>query len=80
MVKKYMVFTYYADRPMGGANDYLGDFDTMDEALDNILVERRRYYQVVERRTMRVVKEGLSLFKRFEPGEIKTNRRRPSVT
>lgn len=66
-MKKYLVFTYYAGRSFGGVKDYLDSFDTVAEALDNILMERCRYYQIVDRDSMLIVKEGLSLFKNFVP-------------
>ena len=65
MNKRYLVFTYYVGRSWGGAKDYLDAFDTVQECLDNILCERNRYYQVVDRETMEVVKEGLAAFKNF---------------
>jgi hypothetical protein len=52
---------------LGGIKDYLDSFDSVQEALDNILCERNRYYQVVRRDTMTVVKEGLSMYKNFVP-------------
>jgi hypothetical protein len=64
-MKNYMVFTYYVGRPWGGMKDYLDSFETMEEALDNILAERNRYYQIVDRETLAVVKEGLALYKNF---------------
>ncbi|HWQ91742.1 MAG TPA: hypothetical protein VN673_08725 [Clostridia bacterium] len=70
-MKQFLLFTYYANRPLGGVKDYLADFDTLQEALDNILDERGRYYQVVDRTTMKVVKEGLALFKRFDPKQFR---------
>ena len=69
-MKKYLVFTYYVGRSFGGVKDYLDSFESVQEALDNILPERNRYYQVVEADTMRVVKEGLSIFKNFVPEEF----------
>ncbi len=66
-MKRYMLFTYYVGRPLGGAKDYLDSFDTIDEALDNILDEWTRYYQIVDRETMETVKEGLARFKNFSP-------------
>lgn len=66
-MKKYLVFTYYVGRSLGGIKDYLDGFDSVDEALDNILLERNRYYQIVERDSMKVVREGLSMFKNFVP-------------
>ena len=66
-MKKYLVFTYYVGRSFGGIKDFLDAFDTVDEALENILIERNRYYQVVDKESMRVVREGLSMFKNFVP-------------
>jgi hypothetical protein len=66
-VKKYLVFTYYVGRSLGGAKDYMDAFDSVEEALSNILDERNRYYQVVDRQSMKVVKEGLAMFKNFSP-------------
>jgi|GEM_PF-1868138 len=40
MSKSYLVFTYYVGRALGGAKDYLDAFETVEEALDNILVKR----------------------------------------
>jgi hypothetical protein len=73
-MKRFLLFTYYADRPQGGVKDFLAGFDSVEEALENVLDERRRYYQVVDRETMRVVKEGLALFKRFDPRRFKRER------
>jgi hypothetical protein len=64
-VKKYLLFTYYVGRPLGGVKDFLESFDSVEEALDNILEEWTRYYQVVDRDTMETVKEGLARFKNF---------------
>jgi hypothetical protein len=66
-MKKYLVFTYYVGRSLGGAKDVLDSFDSINEALDNILAERSRYYQIVDRDTMQVIKEGLAMFKNFVP-------------
>jgi hypothetical protein len=66
-MKKFLVFTFYVGRPLGGAQDFLDSFDSIEEALDNILNERTRYYQIVDRDTMRIVKQGLSRFKNFAP-------------
>lgn len=60
-----MVFTYYVGRSFGGAKDYLDAFETIEECLENILSERNRYYQIVDRESMLVVKEGLAIFKNF---------------
>lgn len=66
-LKKYLVFTYYVGRPMGGARDFLDSFDSLAEALDNLLDEENRYYQIVDSETMEMVKEGLARFKNFSP-------------
>lgn len=66
-MKKYLVFTYYVGRPQGGINDFLDSFDSIEEALDNILEEWTRYYQIIDRDTMMPVREGLARFKSFTP-------------
>ena len=66
-MKRYLVFTYYVGRPLGGMKDFLDAFDSVPEALDNILSERNRYYQIVDRESMSPVKEGLSIYKNFVP-------------
>jgi hypothetical protein len=65
MKKKFLVFTYYVGRSFGGMKDFLDGFDTLQEALENILPERNRYYQVVDRDSLEVVKEGLAIYKNF---------------
>jgi hypothetical protein len=66
-MKKYLVFTYLAHRARGGMKDLLTSFDTLEDALLNIPEERNRYFQVVERDSLKVVKEGWSLFKYYDP-------------
>jgi hypothetical protein len=75
-MKRYLVFTYYAGRPLGGVKDFLDGFDSVPEALENILDERQRYFQIVDRDTMRVVKEGLGMFKNYVPEAFKYEGRR----
>ena len=72
-MKKYLVFTYYVGRSLGGIKDYLDGFDSIEEALDNILMERNRYYQIVDKDSMRVVREGLSMFKNFVPEKFNSD-------
>lgn len=72
-MKKYLVFTYYVGRSLGGIKDFLDGFDSVEEALDNLLVERNRYYQIVDRDSMRVVREGLSMFKNFVPEKFNSD-------
>ncbi len=72
-MKKYLVFTYYVGRSLGGIKDFLDVFDSVEEALDNILVERNRYYQIVDRDSMKVVREGLSMFKNFVPEKFSSD-------
>jgi hypothetical protein len=62
---KFLVFTYYAGRPLGGMLDYLDSFPTIESALENILEEPERYFQVVDRESMQVLREGLALYKDF---------------
>jgi hypothetical protein len=71
-MKRYLVFTYYVGRSLGGAKDYLDAFDSVEEALDNILAERNRYYQIVDAESMQTVKEGLAVFKNFAPESFRS--------
>ena len=66
-MKRYLLFTYYAGKPLGGMHDYLDSFHTIPEALDNLLDEKNRYYQIVDSTTMQVVQQGLAWFKNFSP-------------
>ena len=66
-MKKYLVFTYKSNHARGGMKDLLSSFDTLEEALFNIKDERNRYFQVVDGASMRIVKEGWSLFKYYDP-------------
>jgi len=52
---------------MGGFKDFLDSFESIDEAIDNLLPERNRYYQIIDAESMKVVKEGLAIFKNFIP-------------
>ncbi len=69
-MKRYLVFTYYAGQALGGAKDFLDSFDTLEEALENLLKEDRRYYQVVDRDSFRIIKEGLTIYKNFSPAQF----------
>ena len=66
-MERYLVFTYYIGRALGGINDFLDSFPSVEEALDNLLKEKNRYYQIVDAETMDVVKEGLTIYKDFTP-------------
>lgn len=72
-MKKYLVFTYYVGRSLGGMKDFLDGFETVEDALDNILIERNRYYQIVDRDSMKVVREGLAMFKNFVPEKFSSD-------
>ena len=69
---KFLVFTYYAGRPLGGMSDYLDSFATVDEALENVLPEPERYFEIVDSDSMRIVREGLSQFKNFSESEFQS--------
>jgi hypothetical protein len=71
-VKRYLLFTYYVGRPLGGAKDFLDSFDTVEEAFDNLLEEWTRYYQIVDRDSSQIIREGLARFKNFTPDGFKT--------
>lgn len=65
-MRRYLVFTFYAGRPMGGYHDFLDSFSNLQEALSNLLDEPGRYYQIVDRNTMRIVRQGLTAFKNYD--------------
>jgi hypothetical protein len=66
-MNRYLLFTYYAGRSLGGMKDFLDAFESIEEALENLLDEPTRYYQVVDRDTCKVIKEGLAIFKNYSP-------------
>jgi len=65
-MRRYLVFTYYASRPLGGYHDFLDSFSSLHDALANLLDEPGRYYQIVDRNTMRVIRQGLTAFKDYD--------------
>ena len=67
MMNRYLLFTYYAGRSWGGMKDFLDSFDSVAEALENLLPEPSRYFQIVDRDTLQIVKEGLTIFKDCDP-------------
>lgn len=69
-MKRYLVFTFYAGRPLGGFRDFLDGFDSVEEALENLHKERTRFFQIVDGYTHEVVKEGLTWFKDFSPEQF----------
>lgn len=66
-MKKYLVFTYLANRARGGVKDLLNSCETLEEALLEIKEERNRYFQIVDRVSLQVVKEGWAMFKYYDP-------------
>ncbi len=66
-MKKYLVFTYKIGQAEGGMRDFLNSFDTLEEALINLDDERNRYFEVVDRASMKIVKEGWAMFKFYDP-------------
>lgn len=69
-MSKFLVFTYYAGRPLGGMSDYLDRFSSVSDALESILPEPQRYYEIVDSESMCIVREGLALFKDFAETEF----------
>jgi hypothetical protein len=66
-MNRYLLFTYYVGRSCGGMKDFLDTFESIEEALENLLPEPTRYYQIVDGETLKIVKEGLTLFKDCDP-------------
>ena len=70
-MRRYLVFTYYAGRPQGGYHDFLDSFSSIPEALENLLEEPGRYFQIVDRNSMRIVKQGLTALKDGDPSTFR---------
>lgn len=66
-MNRYLLFTYYVGRPMGGMKDFLDSFESVAEALENLLPEPTRYFQIVDGETLQIIKEGLTIFKDCDP-------------
>jgi len=47
--------------------DFLNSFETIEEALLNINDERNRFFQIVDYRSMKVVKQGWAMLKYYDP-------------
>jgi hypothetical protein len=71
-MSKFLLFTYYAGRPLGGMSDYLDSFDTLDQALENVLPEPQRYFEIVDADSMKIVREGPSQFLHSNESESRT--------
>lgn len=69
---KFLVFTYYAGRPLGGMSDFLDSFESVDQALENVLPEPQRYFEIVDSASMQIVREGLAQFKDYSESEFQT--------
>ncbi len=70
-MRRYLVFTYYVDRPLGGFQDFLDSFSSVEEALENLLDEPGRYFQIVDRNTMAIIRQGLTAFKDYHPAAFR---------
>jgi len=70
-MNRYLVFTYYVNCSLGGMKDFLDSFESVAEALENLLPEPRRYFQIVDRKTLKIVKEGLTMFKDYDKGAFR---------
>ena len=70
-MRRYLVFTYYVSHPLGGYHDFLDSFSNVSEALANLLDEPGRYFQIVDRNSMRIVKQGLTIFKDYDPSAFR---------
>ena len=66
-MNRYLLFTYYVGRSWGGVKDFLDSFESVAEALENLLPEPTRYFQIVDSETLEIVKEGLAMFKDYDP-------------
>ncbi len=66
-MNRYLLFTYYVGRSLGGMKDFLDSFESVPEALENLLPEPTRYFQIVDGETLQILKEGLTIFKDCDP-------------
>ena len=66
-MNRYLLFTYYVGHSCGGLKDFLDAFASVEEALENLLPEPTRYYQIVDGETFQILKEGLAMFKDCDP-------------
>lgn len=69
-MNKFLVFTYYAGQPLGGMSDFLDSFESVDQALESVLPEPGRYFEIVDADSMQIVREGLSQFKEISVGNV----------
>jgi len=79
-MRRYLVFTYYANRPLGGFHDFMDSFSSEEEALDNLLDEPGRYFQIVDRNTMEIVRQGLTRFRHYDPAAFRRVRSRSDLS
>lgn len=70
-MRRYLVFTYYVNRPLGGYHDFLDSFSSLHEALENLHDEPQRYYQIVDRNSLRIVRQGLTAFKDYDASQFR---------
>lgn len=60
-MKRYLLFTFENYYPCGGFEDYIDIFDTIDDAynywLNRPLIDRDTNCQIVDLKTLKIVKE-----------------------
>ena len=78
-MNKCLILTDDVGRLSSGAKDYPSSFASSDEALANILKESNRYYQIVDRHSMRAVQRGPCRVQRRLPGEPRFGRLPPPL-
>ena len=54
-MKKYLVFIGGNFYPEGGWHDFVGDFDTLQDALVKVVLLKDDWFHIVDRDTMRMV-------------------------
>ena len=69
-MKDYLVFIFKTHHPLGGMLDFFNSFDTLEEALRGIRQERNRYFQIVNRQSMKVVQQGLTMLKDYDSNAL----------
>jgi len=54
-MKKYLLFVYEKYYPLGGINDLIDSYDSIDE-IDLSEIGLDEFYQIVDKETMKIIK------------------------
>lgn len=57
MTKRYLLFAGEYYYPSGGFNDYKGSFDSIEEAISNVM-SYHDWYHIVDLDTLKIIKDA----------------------